>query len=219
MNISLSQQLIYEENPIKFTAVEFNKLSLHGTSNILDEEFNKTIDEIQTSFTLETLAQDKQIKLIRNLFKSVGTDPSRWRPSSEAMLRRIIKLKNLYRINPLVDINNIVSLKYRIPIGLYDSSKLNGDIAICVGQKDEEFPGLTGRKYNAEKKLILKDNSGIIGSPIVDSERCKITQNTTSSIAILFSHIWEPVNQSKSAAEEFIKLAEKCIEGAEASKL
>jgi DNA/RNA-binding domain of Phe-tRNA-synthetase-like protein len=130
------------------------------------------------------------------------------------MIRRAVKEKSLYRINSLIDINNIVSIRYRLPIGVYDMDRIDGDVVtLDIGRSGEEFTGLTGRTYNVENKPVLRDGEGIFGSPIVDSERTKITDNTRNAAAVIFSHIDEPLGHCINAAEEYAGLARKVYTG------
>ena len=200
--------------PVLAVLLEIRGLIIVKSDDYLNTEFETTIRETAEAFTTETIAKDKIVALIRAMFKSFGTDPTRWRPSSEAMIRRAVKEKSLYKINSLIDINNIVSMRYRLPIGVYDMDRIAGDVVILdIGCSGEEFTGLTGRTYNAENKPILRDGEGIFGSPVVDSERTKITDITRNAAAVIFSHIDEPVGHCINAAEEYARLARRVHTG------
>lgn len=192
--------------PLRAVALWFSNLSIFGTNDSLDSEFNDAVSEILQGFNLESLSSDRAVRNVRELFKSFGTDPTKWRPSSEAMIRRILKDKGLFRINSLVDINNIVSIRYRLPIGLYDRDKVKGNIIIDKGAEGDLFTGLTGREYSADNKPVVMDETGIIGSPIVDSEKTKITDGTINAIALIFSNIEEQFEHAFNAGLEFSRL-------------
>jgi len=199
---------VNKEIPVLAVLLEIRGLNIMKSDDYLNTEFETTIRETAESFTRETIAKDKVVGLIRAMFKSFGTDPSRWRPSSEAMIRRAVKEKSLYRINSLIDINNIISIRYRLPIGIYDMDRLAGDVVtLDIGRSGEEFTGLTGRIYNAENKPVLRDGEGIFGSPIVDSERTKITDTTRNAAAVIFSHINEPLGHCINASDKYSELA------------
>lgn len=193
--------------PLRVLLVEFSNLLIFSKSDDLDAEFSKAVKETLDGFTLDNLATDKAVRSVRELFKSFGTDPTKWRPSSEAMIRRILKDKNLFRINSLVDINNIISIRYRLPIGLYDLDKVKGRISLGIGREGVSFVGLTGREYNTHGKPVVMDEFGVIGSPIVDSERTKITMETSNVLAIIFSSKNEPFAHSLNAGKDFANLA------------
>ena len=193
--------------PLRVVLVEFSNLLIFSKSDDLDAEFVKAVKETLDGFTLDNLATDKAVRSVRELFRSFGTDPTKWRPSSEAMIRRILKDKTLFRINSLVDINNIISIRYRLPIGLYDLKKVGGRIRIDIGREGLSFSGLTGREYNTYGKPVVIDEFGVIGSPIVDSERTKITVETSNVLAIIFSSKNEPFAHSLNAGKDFANLA------------
>jgi len=193
--------------PLRVLLVEFSNLLIFSKSDDLDAEFSKAVKETLDGFTLDNLATDKAVRSVRELFKSFGTDPTKWRPSSEAMIRRILKDKTLFRINSLVDINNIISIRYRLPIGLYDLDKVKGRISLGIGREGVSFVGLTGREYNTHGKPVVMDEFGVIGSPIVDSERTKITMETSNVLAIIFSSKNEPFAHSLNAGKDFANLA------------
>jgi DNA/RNA-binding domain of Phe-tRNA-synthetase-like protein len=193
--------------PLRIVLVEFSNLQIFSSSDELDAEFSKAVKETLSGFTLDNLSIDKSVRSVRGLFKSFGTDPTKWRPSSEAMIRRILKDKTLFRINSLVDINNIISIRYRLPIGLYDLGKVEGEIKIDIGREGLSFVGLTGREYNTHGKPVVMDALGIIGSPIVDSERTKISNETSNVLAIIFSSKDEPFAHSLDTGKDFAGLA------------
>jgi DNA/RNA-binding domain of Phe-tRNA-synthetase-like protein len=195
--------------PLRVVLVEFSNLEIFSSSNELDTEFSNAVRETLDGFTLDNLSTDKSVRSVRELFKLFGTDPTKWRPSSEAIIRRILKDKTLFRINSLVDINNIISIRYRLPIGLYDLDKVKGRIRLGIGREGLSFVGLTGREYNTHGKPVVMDDLGVIGSPIVDSERTKITAGTSNVLAIIFSSKNEPFTHSLNAGKDFADLASR----------
>lgn len=215
VKLKISPTVLEKGIPVVAVLLEIRGLIILKSNDYLNAEFETTIRETAEAFTTETIAKDKVVGLIRAMFKSFGTDPTRWRPSSEAMIRRAVKEKSLYRINPLIDINNIISMRYRLPIGVYDLDRIVGDVmTLDIGRSGEEFMGLTGRSYNTENKPVLRDEEGIFGSPIVDSERTKITDNTRNAAAVIFSHLDEPLGHCVNASDEYTELALKVYTGA-----
>lgn len=126
------------------------------------------------------------IKEWRAIFKTTGKDPNRYRHSAEALYRRIAKQNYLQSIHSAIDLNNFFSLEYQIPIGVYDSDKLVGDVTITIGEENEEYTGLNGRTNNLASLLISADEKGPFGSPFVDSERTAVTENTTNALQIVY---------------------------------
>lgn len=123
----------------------------------------------------------------RNLYKAFGTDPSRHRPSSEALLRRVLKGDDLYRIDDAVDGCNLASLTFLLPIGMYDLARVRGDVAIRRGQGGESYPGIRKGEVNLDGRLGLFDAAGPFGSPSSDSQRTSVTAATTDILAVILA--------------------------------
>ena len=126
------------------------------------------------------------IKEWRAIFKTTGKDPNRYRHSAEALYRRIAKQNYLQPIHSAIDLNNFFSLEYQIPIGVYDSDKLMGNVTIKIGKENEEYTGLNGRTNNLANLMISADEQGPFGSPFVDSERSAVTVSTTNALQIVY---------------------------------
>jgi len=128
-----------------------------------------------------------QIKAIRDAYRSLGKDPSRYRASQEALFRRILQGKGLFRINTVVDINNLVSLESVHSVGSYDLSQLDFPITFRVGRKGEVYKGIGKEDVNLEGLPILADGNGPFGSPTSDSERAMITTNTRQVMMLIIA--------------------------------
>lgn len=137
-------------------------------------------------FADANLGEHPVVSGVRRLFKASGIDPSRYRPSSEALVRRILKDQALYHVNSLVDINNICSIESLFPLGSYDRDRIVGDISIRTGANDESYKGI-GRDINISGKLVSADAEGPFGSPIADSDRTKITDDTGNVLVLLYA--------------------------------
>lgn len=128
-----------------------------------------------------------QLKTARDLYKSFGMDPSRHRPSSEALLRRVLKGQDLYRLNNAVDCCNLASLDCLLPIGMYDLRAIDGDVTMRVGGQGDEYPGIRKGPVHLAGRLGLFDRQGAFGSPTSDSVRTSVTVQTTEILAILMA--------------------------------
>jgi DNA/RNA-binding domain of Phe-tRNA-synthetase-like protein len=122
----------------------------------------------------------------RQVFKAAGTNPSRYRPAHEALYRRVIKQNYLSPVHSAIDLNNFFSLKYEVPIGIYDSSQIEGNVSIKIGDEYDEYAGLNGRINSMQKMITASDEKGCFGSPFVDSERTKVTESTKQAIQIIY---------------------------------
>ena len=126
------------------------------------------------------------IKEWRQIFKECGKDPNRYRHSAEALYRRVKKQDYLQPVNSSTDINNFFSLQYEIPIGIYDSDQLNGNLEIRKGAEDEEYIGLNGRMNSLKHLIVSVDDEGPFGSPFVDSERTCMMEKTKNAVQIVY---------------------------------
>ena len=144
-------------------------------------------DSLRKRHRDQTVGQVPGVESARGLYRSIGIDPTKTRPSSEALLRRVIKGKPLYRIHPLVDLFNWVSLQRLTPVGLYDVSKIVGDeVTIRVGREGEGYGGIRKGFVNLEGRFLVADDSGPFGSPTSDSQRTAIEGAASSVLAIFF---------------------------------
>ena len=112
---------------------------------------------------------------VRTMYKRVGLDPTKTRPSSEALLRRVRKGDPLPRINSLVDVCNWCSLEFQLPYGLYDASRIDGDIELRIGREGESYPGIRKDAVHVGGRLTLADRQGPFGNPTSDSARTMVT--------------------------------------------
>jgi DNA/RNA-binding domain of Phe-tRNA-synthetase-like protein len=127
------------------------------------------------------------LQAARRLYRTFGVDPTRTRPSSEALLRRVLKGQSLYRINRLVDACNWGSLAMLLPVGLYDRDRIEGDITLRVGGAGEFFEGIRKGDVHVEGRLTLADDRGPFGSPTSDSLRTSVRPDTTRALVVVFA--------------------------------
>ena len=123
----------------------------------------------------------------RRFFHAIGLDPTKRRPSSEALLNRALKEKPLYSINTLVDICNWCSLDFLLPIGLYDLDKISGEVIIRRGRLNESYLALNDQVLNLLDRYVLADAQGPFGSPMTDSQRTAVTLETSRALTVVFA--------------------------------
>ena len=131
----------------------------------------------------------EEIGAVRTMYKRVGLDPTKTRPSSEALLRRVRKGDSLPRINSLVDVCNWCSLEFQLPYGLYDGARVEGDIELRLGREGESYPGIRKDDVNVGGRLTLADARGPFGNPTSDSARTMVTTGTVSAVVVVFAPI------------------------------
>ena len=123
----------------------------------------------------------------RALYKQFGIDPTRVRPSSEALLRRLKKGEPLPRVNSLVDVANALSVQLQVPVGLYDLDKVKGDeLVVRLGAEGESYTGIGKEKVNVAARICVADAEGPCGNPSSDSARTMITTATERAAWIYF---------------------------------
>lgn len=142
---------------------------------------------LQKKIKIEDIAQLPTIQSSRKGYKALGKDPARYRLSAEALLRRVIKGKGLYHINNVVDLLNLVSAKSGYSIGGYDVNKINGNIKLGIGQKEEPYQAIGRGELNIEYLPIFRDDLGAFGSPTSDSTRTMVTPQTTHFLMLIFN--------------------------------
>jgi DNA/RNA-binding domain of Phe-tRNA-synthetase-like protein len=158
-----------------------------GTPPALSEELRACEERILKLPDPKSLLESPAILATRAAYKALGKDPARYRGSAEALLRRVIAGKGLPRINSVVDVINLVSVESRLPIGLYDSAHVSGDIVFRAGRPGETYKGIGKYDLNLEGLPVFADGLGPHGSPTSDSERTMVTLATRQVLAILIS--------------------------------
>ncbi|WP_455055014.1 B3/B4 domain-containing protein [Merdimonas faecis] len=145
--------------------------------------FRKTKDEIFDYGVNEI----PNIKESRAAYKAFGKDPSRYRVSSEALIRRIGQGKGLYEVNTVVDVNNLISIESGFSAGSYDVEKLGDRLVFRIGKKGETYQGIGKDEVNIEALPVLSDEEGAIGSSTSDSRRAMITEDAREVLTLIYS--------------------------------
>lgn len=134
---------------------------------------------IAATYRLDEINKRPAIQATRKAYRAFGKDPNRYRVSSEALCRRIVKGMGLYRINTLVDLGNLVSMRAGYSIGAFDADLIDGDtLTLGIGREGELFHGIGRGSLNIEGLPVYRDRTGGIGTPTSDEERTKITLGT-----------------------------------------
>lgn len=128
-----------------------------------------------------------EITAVRTMYKRVGLDPTKTRPSSEALLRRVRKGDSLPRINSMVDVCNWCSLEFQLPYGLYDAAHIDGDVELRMGLAGESYPGIRKDAVHVDGRIALSDRIGPFGNPTSDSARTMVTTATTQAMLVVFA--------------------------------
>lgn len=136
-------------------------------------------EEIRKCYDLPMINKRPAIAGTRNAYKALGKEPNRYRPSAEALCRRLVKGMELYRINTLVDVINLISVRTGYSIGGFDADLIQGDtLTLGAGREGEPFEGIGRGMLNIEHLPVYRDAVGGIGTPTSDNERTKLTTAT-----------------------------------------
>lgn len=127
------------------------------------------------------------IKESRAAYKAFGKDPSRYRVSSEALIRRIGQGKGLYEVNTVVDVNNLISIESGFSVGSYDTARMGEDLVFRIGEAGETYKGIGKEEIKIDALPVLADEQGAIGSSTSDSERAMITEDAQEVLTLIYS--------------------------------
>ncbi len=155
-----------------------------------NEELWKRIESFtelyRSRYTVDSIKEMPAIQATRQAYKKCGKDPSRYRPSSEALCRRILRGLSLYQIDTLVDLINLASINSGHSIGGFDLDKIQGDsLVLGIGKAGEPYEGIGRGALNIEGMPVYRDAVGGVGTPTSDNERTKLSLDTTHLLAIM----------------------------------
>jgi DNA/RNA-binding domain of Phe-tRNA-synthetase-like protein len=126
---------------------------------------------------------------VRAMYKRIGIDPTKTRPSNEALLRRVRKGQALPRVNSLVDIINWCSVEFQLPYGVYDRARIRGAITLRLGRDGEEYAGIRKDTVRVAGRMTLADDEGPFGNPTSDSARTMVTTATVDALVVIFAPV------------------------------
>ena len=147
----------------------------------------KESTELIKELSLDRLPETRGIKELRDAYKKLGKSPSRYRGSAEALFRRLLKGKDLYRVNNIVDINNYVSIKSKHSVGSYNTDSLKFPVEFRIGRVNEEYKGIGKGTINISSLPVFSDLDGPYGSPTSDSEKAMITDTANNIMMVVIS--------------------------------
>ncbi len=150
------------------------------------EEIRALGEQYKATLTTESLKEMSGIAATRRVYKACGKDPSRYRPASEQLIRRMLQGKELYQIDTLVDLINLASIRFGYSIGGFDASKFVGDtLTLGIGCAGEPYEGIGRGMLNIEGLPVYRDAEGGVGTPTSDNERTKITIDTRHLVVLI----------------------------------
>jgi len=155
-------------------------------SQELWDEIHEWEQRFRRDLTTESLKELSGIAATRRVYKACGKDPSRYRPASEQLIRRMLQGKELYQIDTLVDLVNLASIVYGYSIGGFDADKIVGDtLTLGIGREGEPYEGIGRGLLNIAGLPVYRDQQGGVGTPTSDNERTKMTLATTHLLVLI----------------------------------
>ena len=185
MNIIVSQEIEQVCPQFVGAAVEAQVVNTPYCAELWDE-IHQWEERFRRELTTDSLKELSGIAATRAVYKRCGKDPSRYRPASEQLIRRMLQGKELYQIDTLVDLVNLASIAYGYSIGGFDADKMVGDtLTLGVGREGEPYEGIGRGQLNIAGLPVYRDSQGGVGTPTSDHERTKMTLATTHLLVLI----------------------------------
>jgi DNA/RNA-binding domain of Phe-tRNA-synthetase-like protein len=180
-------------------------VQVEDTSEVLINEIDNHIRKIRQKVTIGKVSRIPLIEQTKNAYRLLGKDPSRYRPSAEALTRRIVQGKGLYKVNNIVDLLNLVSIRSGFSIGGYDEEYLSKIAELSIGSEKEPYEAIGRGILNIHKLPVLRDSLGAFGSPTSDSRRTMIRKSTKNFLMVFFDFF------SDDRLDESLKMSAKYL--------
>jgi DNA/RNA-binding domain of Phe-tRNA-synthetase-like protein len=199
---------------VKLGVVEADALRIAPADEALARLMGEVCERKRREFTVESLAESDATRTVRAMFRAWSVDPSKYRPSSEALLRRVVQGKGLYRVSNAVDIGNLGSIETAWPFGCYDRARIHPPVAFREGALGESYEGIGKRTWHLAGRPVLADAEGPFGSPISDSTRSMITESARDVLVVIYAPAAAP---DASLEHAMARLAERLAQFAAAA--
>lgn len=170
-------------------------------SPALGERLDGLVEELRHTVKDRRLSELEVVQLARKLYHRLGLDPTKDRPSSERLLRRVQQGRPLPRINTLVDAVNLASLSLQCPLGVYDWDKVAPPVLVRIGRPDEGYLSVSRNPLHLEGRLVLVDGEGLFGNPSQDSLRTCVTGGTVRAMVVA----WAPVDATNEYLDSVLR--------------
>jgi DNA/RNA-binding domain of Phe-tRNA-synthetase-like protein len=186
---------------VRLGIVEADGVTVASANEQLMREIDAECARLREKFTLESLAEAEPIVAVRAMFRRWGMDPSKYRPSSEALLRRVIQGKGLYNVSNVVDLSNLGSIETGWPYGVYNRAAISGEICLRLGVPGEKYEGIGRRVWHLEGRPVLADAAGPFGSPVSDSTRTQVQEDVSEILTVIYA----PASASDAAVAKAVE--------------
>jgi DNA/RNA-binding domain of Phe-tRNA-synthetase-like protein len=174
--------------------VAMDEIDAGRRPDALGREIDETVADLRRRWAGRTAGEIPHLAAARALYRALGIDPTRHRPSPEALLRRLLRGDPFPRHAPPVDLANLWAVLHGLPVGLYDLEAVRGPLVLRLGRPGESYPGIGKPEIRLEGRLVLADDEGPFGNPTADSLRTAVGASTTAALAVLFAPADHPVD-------------------------
>ncbi len=186
-HISISEELRSKVPSLKLSCIECDVV-LQPKNDELWILLEKKVAELASKMQVDEISTIPAIAASRKAYKACGKDPTRYRLSAEALLRRVVNRGEIYQINNVVDALNLVSISTGFSIGGYDAEKIAGDIVFGIGWEGEPYSGIGRGELNISGMPVFRDSAGAFGTPTSDSERTSVAMETKRFLMIIIDY-------------------------------
>ena len=186
---------------VRLGLIHATPVSMGPTQSALQQEIDSLCFSLAADHAGKPPSEIPGLNHARDLYRTFGIDPTKTRPSSESLLRRIIKKKPFPKIFNAVDLCNYFALRFLLSLGLYDADKIHGNVVFRPGKEGESFAGIRKNDVNVSGRPVLVDAEGPFGNPTSDSLRTSVTDSTRSLWMVIFA----PVGFPKEELEEHVQ--------------
>jgi DNA/RNA-binding domain of Phe-tRNA-synthetase-like protein len=176
-------------------------VAVSAASRDLEDEIAATGERLRREHAGRAPAEIPELQPARELYRIFGIDPTKTRPSSEALLRRVLRSKPLPRISNAVDLGNWMALLFLLPIGLYDAREVEGEVLLRSGNAGELYVGVRKDEVHLQGRPVLADVRGPFGNPTADSLRTAVTDRTRELWMVVFAPAGYPVSRMQANLE------------------
>ena len=199
LDLSIGAELL---GRVRLGVLELDGVAARDADAALSAEMAAYGEELRRRFPEARSAEVPGAADARELYKSLGLDPTKVRPSSEALLRRVLKGEALYTVNTLVDAMNLCSLRAQLPFGLYDLDRVAPPVVLRRGLSAESYEGIRKGPVNVEGRPVLVDATGPFGNPTSDSARTMITTSCARALVIVYAPARHAVARLQSVLDD-----------------
>lgn len=177
-------------DPVLVDTVVLGLCEVHGITapeRALDPVLDAALADLRTRFGGLSAGRIPHLQAARELYRSIGLDPTRHRPSPEALLRRLLRGDPFPRVHPAVDLGNLWAVTHGLPVGLYDLARVGPSIEARLGRAGEEYAGIRKDAIHVEGRLVLADDAGPFGNPSADSLRTSVDGTSRDLLYVVFA--------------------------------